>query len=76
MRASVFPLLNRIVLSFTWMATQAWFGGQVLKTLLGSLAPSIYTMHNPFPASTAMDGADFLCFILFLVGLGQCRGRC
>jgi NCS1 family nucleobase:cation symporter-1 len=24
-------------------------------------------MHNPFPVSTAMDGADFLCFILFLL---------
>ncbi|WWD21804.1 hypothetical protein CI109_106292 [Kwoniella shandongensis] len=67
MKASFFPLLNRIALSCTWCATQAWFGGQVLKTLLGSIFPSIYRMHNPFPASTAMDGSDFMCFILFLV---------
>nr|XP_019050933.1 hypothetical protein I302_01376 [Kwoniella bestiolae CBS 10118]OCF29863.1 hypothetical protein I302_01376 [Kwoniella bestiolae CBS 10118] len=67
MKASIFPLLNRIALSFTWSATQAWFGGQVLKTLLGSMFPSIYNMHNPFPASTAMDGADFMCFCLFLL---------
>nr|XP_019007707.1 uncharacterized protein I206_07341 [Kwoniella pini CBS 10737]OCF46488.1 hypothetical protein I206_07341 [Kwoniella pini CBS 10737] len=67
MKASFFPLLNRIALSFTWSATQAWFGGQVLKTLLGSIFPSIYHMHNPFPASTAMDGSDFLCFCLFLI---------
>nr|XP_018259521.1 uncharacterized protein I303_07589 [Kwoniella dejecticola CBS 10117]OBR81679.1 hypothetical protein I303_07589 [Kwoniella dejecticola CBS 10117] len=67
MKASFFPLLNRIALSFTWSATQAWFGGQVLKTLLGSMFPSIYRMHNPFPASTAMDGSDFLCFCLFLI---------
>ena len=62
---------------------QAWFGGQVLKTLLGSLAPSLYSevaqrssqiwltcntaMHNVFPASTHMTSADFLCFILFLL---------
>ncbi|WRT70957.1 uncharacterized protein IL334_007956 [Kwoniella shivajii] len=45
MKASFFPLLNRIALSFTWSAN----------------------MHNPFPASTAMDGADFLCFVLFLL---------
>ncbi|WVQ63452.1 uncharacterized protein L199_001605 [Kwoniella botswanensis] len=67
MKASFFPLLNRIALSFTWSATQAWFGGQVLKTLLGSIFPSIYNMHNPFPVSTAMDGADFMCFLLFLL---------
>ncbi|KAK4684535.1 nucleobase:cation symporter-1, NCS1 family, partial [Tremellales sp. Uapishka_1] len=65
MKGSVFPLLNRIALSFTWSAT--WFGGQVMKTLLGSMFPSIYNMHNPFPATTAMDGADFLCFMLFLL---------
>ncbi|ORX40323.1 NCS1 nucleoside transporter family [Kockovaella imperatae] len=64
---SLFPLANRIILSFTWSSTQAWFGGQVLKTLLGSLAPSIYTMRNVFPASTHMDSADFLCFIIFLL---------
>jgi NCS1 family nucleobase:cation symporter-1 len=58
LRASYFPLANRIVLSFTWCASmstrldtqrlhtdssaQAWFGGQVMKTLLGSMFPSIY----------------------------------
>lgn len=61
LRASYFPLLNRVILSFTWCSSesclpllvcchvtdhrvaQAWFGGQVMKTLLGSIAPSIYS---------------------------------
>lgn len=53
-----------------------------MKTLLGSMFPSIYReslspvsspvlispgMKNVFPASTAMESADFLCFILFLL---------
>jgi NCS1 family nucleobase:cation symporter-1 len=31
LRLAYFPLANRIVLSFTWSATQGWFGGQCLK---------------------------------------------
>jgi len=62
LRASYFPLANRIVLSFTWCSSrlhlsvlwvlpltspaQAWFGGQVMKTLLGSMFPSIYRMSR------------------------------
>ncbi|ORY30779.1 permease for cytosine/purines, uracil, thiamine, allantoin-domain-containing protein [Naematelia encephala] len=66
-RASFFPLANRIVLSFTWCACQAWFGGQVLKTLLGSIWPSIYNMHNSIPASSNLTSVDFMCFMLFLL---------
>ncbi|KAL7424493.1 hypothetical protein Q5752_000177 [Cryptotrichosporon argae] len=66
-RASFFPLVNRIVLSFTWYATQAWFGGQCLKVFLGSMFPSIYTMKNTLPASDYMTNSDFLCFWLFAI---------
>jgi NCS1 family nucleobase:cation symporter-1 len=52
-----------------------------MKTLLGSMFPSIYRKHahtssdetdqsgmkNVFPESTAMESADFLCFLLFLL---------
>ena len=53
-----------------------------MKTLLGSLAPQIYSelvphnirprlritdMHNVFPESTHMKSVDFLCFFLFLI---------
>ncbi|WVQ78565.1 NAD(P)H:quinone oxidoreductase, type IV [Cryptococcus sp. DSM 104549] len=67
MRASYFPLVNRIILSFTWTATQGWLGAQCLKVLIGSMAPGIYTMKNVMPASTGMTSADFLCFALFTI---------
>ncbi|WRT66262.1 uncharacterized protein IL334_003215 [Kwoniella shivajii] len=67
MRASYFPLINRIILSFTWSATQGWLGGQCLKTLIGAMAPGIYTMKNTMPVSTHMTSADFLCFMLFVL---------
>jgi NCS1 family nucleobase:cation symporter-1 len=31
LRLAYFPLFNRIILSFTWSSTQAWFGAQCLK---------------------------------------------
>lgn len=31
LRLAYFPLLNRIILSFTWSSTQGWFGGQCMK---------------------------------------------
>ncbi|WWC70335.1 uncharacterized protein I206_104285 [Kwoniella pini CBS 10737] len=65
LRASYFPLINRIILSFTWCATQGWLGAQCLKTLIGSIIPGIYTMKNTMPVSTGMTSADFLCFVLF-----------
>ncbi|WOO78678.1 Transporter aclS [Vanrija pseudolonga] len=65
MIAAYFPLLNRIILSITWNATQGWFGGQCLKVFLGSMFPSIYHMKNTLPASTYMVNADFMCFALF-----------
>ncbi|ODN98377.1 hypothetical protein L198_03621 [Cryptococcus wingfieldii CBS 7118] len=67
LRASYFPLANRIILSFTWTATQGWLGGQCLKVFIGSMFPSIYTMKNTMPASTYMTSADFLCFFLFTI---------
>jgi NCS1 family nucleobase:cation symporter-1 len=67
MRAAYFPLINRIILSFTWTATQGWFGGQCLKVFLGSMFPSIYTMKNTLPESTHMTSADFMCFALFTI---------
>ena len=61
---------------------QAWFGGQVVKTLLGSIWPSVYSkslftgqpqdltstdMKNIMPESTGMTSSDFLCFWIFLI---------
>ncbi|BEJ06652.1 hypothetical protein CcaverHIS641_0311740 [Cutaneotrichosporon cavernicola] len=66
-KAAYFPLINRIILSFTWTATQGWFGGQCLKVFLGSMFPSIYRMKNTLPESAFMTNADFMCFALFTV---------
>lgn len=49
---------DRIILSFTWCATQGWFGGQVVKTLLGALAPSIYSAPLLFLPSSTPAPAD------------------
>lgn len=83
LRASYFPLANRIVLSFTWCASkstligtsinetddlaQAWFGGQVMKTLLGSMFPSIYRtfISQPREVSSADDPRDEECLPRF-----------
>ncbi|OCF30966.1 hypothetical protein I317_06154 [Kwoniella heveanensis CBS 569] len=54
----------RVILTFTWMATQLWWGGQVVKTLIGAMAPSFYNLKRPLADGT-MVLSDFVGFLLF-----------
>lgn len=39
----------------------------MVKTMLGAIFPSIYTLHNTFSSTTSMSTSDFLCFVLFIL---------
>jgi cytosine/uracil/thiamine/allantoin permease len=36
-RGTWFPLLNRIVLSCCWYGVEGWYGGQVVKIMIGAI---------------------------------------
>lgn len=68
MNGSYFALVNRILLSVVWFAVQAWNGGLCVLVCLRAIFPGhIDAIPNPFPASTGMDGAQFMCYILFML---------
>ena len=47
---------------------QAWNGGLCVLVCLRAIFPGhIDAIPNPFPASTGMDGAQFMCYILFML---------
>lgn len=66
MRGGLFPLVNRIFLSFVWTATNTWYGGQCLRTFITALWPSFARLDRPLAGGT-MDVSDFASFVLFLV---------
>ncbi|KIP05246.1 hypothetical protein PHLGIDRAFT_129026 [Phlebiopsis gigantea 11061_1 CR5-6] len=66
-RGAWFTLLNRIILSCVWQGVQSWYGGQMVKVLIGSLWPSFYNMKNHFPSDIGMETNDFVGFIVFYV---------
>jgi len=67
MNGSYFALVNRILLSVVWFAVQAWNGGLCVLVCLRAIFPGhIDAIPNPFPASTGMSGAQFMCYVLFM----------
>lgn len=66
-RGAWFTLMNRIILSCVWQGVQSWYGGQMVKVLIGSLWPSFYRMKNHFPSDIGMETNDFVAFIIFYV---------
>ncbi|KZT63321.1 putative allantoin permease [Daedalea quercina L-15889] len=68
MNGSYFAVLNRILLSVVWFGVQAWNGGLCVLVCLRAIFPGhIDRIPNPFPARTGMDGAQFMCYILFML---------
>ncbi|KAF9807417.1 hypothetical protein IEO21_08224 [Rhodonia placenta] len=68
MNGSYFALMNRILLAVVWFAVQAWNGGLCVLVCLRAIFPGhIDAIPNPFPASAGMDGAQFMCYILFML---------
>lgn len=64
---SLWPILNRVVMSCVWYSVQAWVGGQCVQLMLWSLfgrhLPD--TMHNSFPQSEGITTFKYLAFFLF-----------
>lgn len=47
---------------------QAWSGGLCVLVCLRAIFPGhIDTIPNPFPMRLGMDGAQFMCYILFML---------
>ncbi|PCH35340.1 hypothetical protein WOLCODRAFT_145775 [Wolfiporia cocos MD-104 SS10] len=68
MNGSYFALANRILLSMVWFAVQAWNGGLCVEVCLRAVFPHhIDNIPNPFPESTGMNGAEFMCYVLFML---------
>ncbi|KAF6830349.1 ncs1 nucleoside transporter [Colletotrichum plurivorum] len=64
MRGALFPLVQRIMLSFIWYSTQVYWGGQCVRTLISSMAPSFNRLDTPLAGGT-MTVADMVGFVLF-----------
>ncbi|KAJ8076626.1 hypothetical protein PM082_001049 [Marasmius tenuissimus] len=64
-RGSWFALCSRIILSCCWYGVQGWYGGQMVKIMIGSIWPSFYNMKNTFGASAGMETNEFVAFIIF-----------
>lgn len=64
-RGSWFVLLNRVILSCCWYGVQGWYGGQMVKIMIGSIWPGFYNMRNTFGPGIAMKTNEFISFIIF-----------
>ncbi|KAJ8521119.1 hypothetical protein ONZ45_g2166 [Pleurotus djamor] len=66
-RGAWVPLTARIILSCCWYGVQSWFGGQMVKNMIGAIWPSFYTMKNTFGPGVAMQTNEFVSFIIFWI---------
>ncbi|KAF7439810.1 hypothetical protein PC9H_000146 [Pleurotus ostreatus] len=64
-RGAWFSLCARIILSCCWYGVQAWYGGQMVKIMIGAIWPSFYRMRNTFAPDAAMKTNEFIAFIIF-----------
>lgn len=60
------PMAVRVFLSFVWISTNTWYGGQCLKVFFTCLWPS-YANLNSSMAGGTMDTGDFLAFVIFIL---------
>jgi NCS1 family nucleobase:cation symporter-1 len=65
-RGSWFALLNRIILSCCWYGVQGWYGGQMVKIMIGSIWPSFYRW-NTLGSGADMKTNELVSFIIFWV---------
>ncbi|EOO04154.1 putative uracil permease protein [Phaeoacremonium minimum UCRPA7] len=64
MYGALFPLLQRIMLSFIWYSTQVYWGGQCVRTLIAAMWPAFNQFDMPL-ANGTMTAADFAGFVIF-----------
>ncbi|KXN85959.1 Allantoin permease, partial [Leucoagaricus sp. SymC.cos] len=67
LRGSWFVVVNRIILSCCWYGVGGWYGGEMVKIMIGAIWPSFYNMKNHFPANASMKTNEFVSFIIFWV---------
>ncbi|KAF7776511.1 hypothetical protein Agabi119p4_4904 [Agaricus bisporus var. burnettii] len=65
-RGSWFVVTNRVILSCCWFGVDAWYGGQMVKVMIGAIWPSFYGMENTFSEKAAMKTNSFISFVVFL----------
>ncbi|KAL5598295.1 uncharacterized protein BROUX77_006129 [Berkeleyomyces rouxiae] len=66
MRGAIVPLAQRVMLSFVWYATQVYWGGQCVRTLLTAIWPAFGSLTAPLAGGT-MTAADLIGFVSFSV---------
>ncbi|KAF5326815.1 hypothetical protein D9619_004458 [Psilocybe cf. subviscida] len=64
-RGAWFVLCNRIILSSCWYGVQGWYGGQMVKIMIGAIWPKFYTMGNTLGPGAYMKTNEFIAFIIF-----------
>lgn len=64
---SLWPILNRVVMSCVWYSVQAWVGGQCVQVMLRSIFGQNIdkTMHNTFGPNAGVNTFEYLSFFLF-----------
>ncbi|KAK5730195.1 hypothetical protein LTR15_000129 [Elasticomyces elasticus] len=65
-RGYMVPMAVRIFLSFVWIATNCWYGGQCLKVFLLCIWPSFANLKTELANGTMMT-SDFVAFLLFVL---------
>ncbi|KXN86026.1 hypothetical protein AN958_10583 [Leucoagaricus sp. SymC.cos] len=69
-RGAWFVVMNRIILSCCWFGIEGWYGGQMVRIMIGAIWPSFHHMKNRLPASVATTSNELLSFMIFwLIGL-------
>lgn len=69
-RGAWFVVVNRIILSCCWFGVDGWYGGQMVRIMIGAIWPSFHRMKNHLPASALTTSNELLSFMIFwLIGL-------
>ncbi|UJR38310.1 hypothetical protein I4U23_030980 [Adineta vaga] len=62
---SLWPILNRSIMSCVWYGVQAWMGGQCVVICIRAAIPSYHYLQNTLPSSSGTNTRDFIGFIIF-----------
>ncbi|CAF1025379.1 unnamed protein product [Rotaria sp. Silwood1] len=62
---SLWPILNRGIMSCVWYGVQAWIGGQCVIICIRAVVPSFQYLQNTFSTSSGTNTRDFIGFMIF-----------
>ncbi|KAE9405891.1 hypothetical protein BT96DRAFT_988134 [Gymnopus androsaceus JB14] len=60
-----FPFSTELYSLAAGMEFKPWYGGQMIKVMIGAIWPSFYNMKNTFGPNAAMETNEFISFIIF-----------